>query len=71
MKPNLSMIDSAQNLTIISLLIHKMKDLNRISSSNLSEPKFENTLSIVAIEVGTWKYTHFIKKKKFVRLFIF
>ena len=71
MKFNLSIIDSAQNLTIISLLIHKMKELNRISSSNLSEPKFENTLSIVAIEVGTWKYTHFIKKKKFVRLFIF
>ena len=57
MKFNLSIIDSAQNLTIISLLIHKMKELNRISSSNLSECKFENTLSIVAIEVGTWKYT--------------
>ena len=55
------MIDSAQNLTIISLLIHKMKELNRIiSSSNLLEPKFENTLSIVAIDVGTWQYTHFI-----------
>lgn len=47
------MIDFTQNLAIISLLIHKMKELNRISSSNLSKPKFENTLSIVAIEVGS------------------
>ena len=53
MKPNLSMIDSAQNLTIISLLIHKMKEPHRISSSNLSKSKFENTLSIVTIEVGS------------------
>ena len=53
MKLNLSMIDFTQNLAIISLLIHKMKELNRISSSNLSKPKFENTLSIVAIEVGS------------------
>ena len=53
MKPNLSMIDSAQNLTIISLLIHKMKEPYRISSSNLSKSKLENTLSIVVIEVGS------------------
>ena len=53
MKLNLSMIDFTQNLAIISLLIHKMKELNRISFSNLSKPKFENILSIVVIEVGS------------------
>ena len=47
------MIDFTQNLAINSLLIHKMKELNGISSSNLSKPKFENTLSIVAIKVGS------------------
>ena len=53
MKFNLPMIDSPQNLTIILLLIHKMKELNGISFSNLSKPKFENILSIVVIEVGS------------------
>ena len=36
MKLNLSMIDFTQNLAIISLLIHKMKELNRISLKALS-----------------------------------